>query len=210
MTVCVTARTQESLEALLAGSAWAGRAEGYVLDLADEAAVGGFCGRIGRRHVGMHVLVHAAGAIALGSVADSRLEDFDLQHRVNVRAPYQLTRALLPLILSVQGQVVFINSSAGLAAREQVSQYAATKHALKAVADSLRAEVNPDGIRVLSVYLGRTATRMQSEVHAREGKPYFPERLLQPEDVASVVVNALELPRTAEVTDIHIRPMLKS
>jgi NADP-dependent 3-hydroxy acid dehydrogenase YdfG len=91
-----------------------------------------------------------------------------------------------------------------------VSQYAATKHALKAVADSLRAEVNSQGIRVLSVYPGRTATPTQESLHALEGKPYRPTRLLQPEDVAAVVMNALCLPRTAEVTDIHIRPMMKS
>ena len=42
-----------------------------------------------------------------------------------------------------------------------------------------------------------------------EGKAYHPGRLMQPEDVASVVVNALALPRTAEVTDIHIRPLKK-
>jgi NADP-dependent 3-hydroxy acid dehydrogenase YdfG len=50
---------------------------------------------------------------------------------------------------------------------------------------------------------------MQKRVHLMEGKPYRPEQLLQPEDVASVVLNALSLPQTAEVTDIHIRPAIK-
>jgi NADP-dependent 3-hydroxy acid dehydrogenase YdfG len=85
-----------------------------------------------------------------------------------------------------------------------------TKHALRAIADSLRGEVNPDGVRVLSVYLGRTASEMQERIHQMEGRPYRPELLLQPQDVASVILNALSLPRTAEVTDIHIRPMLKT
>ena len=107
------------------------------------------------------------------------------------------------------GQVVFVNSSAGLTARAGVGQYAATKHALRAVADSFREEVNADGLRVLSVFLGRTATPMQEAVHKMEGKAYYPERLMQAEDVAAVVVNALSLPRTAEVTDIYARPMKK-
>jgi len=64
-------------------------------------------------------------------------------------------------------------------------------------------------VRVLSVFLGRTATPMQVAVHKMEGKAYHPERLLQPEDVASVVINALSLPRTTEVTDISIRPLVK-
>jgi NADP-dependent 3-hydroxy acid dehydrogenase YdfG len=60
---------------------------------------------------------------------------------------------------------------------------------------------------VVSVYAGRTATPLQREIHAREGKPYDPERLLQAVDVASAVAHALGLPRTAEVTDVRVRPM---
>jgi NADP-dependent 3-hydroxy acid dehydrogenase YdfG len=51
---------------------------------------------------------------------------------------------------------------------------------------------------------------MQEGIYRMEGKPYRPELLLQPEDVASMIINALTLPRTAEVTDISIRPMIKS
>ena len=90
------------------------------------------------------------------------------------------------------------------------AQYDSTKHALRAIADSLRGEINEHGVRVLSVYLGRTASEMQEQICQMEGKPYRPELLLQPNDVASVILNALSLPRTAEVTDIWIRPMIKS
>ena len=90
------------------------------------------------------------------------------------------------------------------------AQYDSTKHALKAVADSLRGEINTHGVRVLSVYLGRTASEMQERIYQMEGRPYRPELLLQPGDVASIIVSALSLPSTAEVTDISIRPMIKS
>ena len=96
--------------------------------------------------------------------------------------------------------MVFINSRVGLAAGGQVGSYAATKHALRALADSFREEVNPEGLRVLSVYIGSTASPMQAMIHAMKGKAYHPEYLLQPSDVAAVVLNALCLPRTAEVT----------
>jgi NADP-dependent 3-hydroxy acid dehydrogenase YdfG len=153
------------------------------------------------------ILVHSAGVISLGSMEAASMEDLDWQYKINVRAAYFLTKNLMPMIRSGQGQIVFINSSVSLNARANVGQYAATKHALKAVADSLREEVNPRGLRVMSVFLGRTATPMQAGVHKMERKEYHPERLLQPEDVASVVVHALSLPRSAEVTDIHIRPL---
>jgi NADP-dependent 3-hydroxy acid dehydrogenase YdfG len=109
-----------------------------------------------------------------------------------------------------RGQIVFINSSAGLNARLNIGHYSATKHAFKALADSLREEVNPDGVRVLSVFPGRTATPLMSSLYAKDELPYEPQTLLQPEDVASVVINALSLPWTAEVTNISIRPMQKS
>jgi NADP-dependent 3-hydroxy acid dehydrogenase YdfG len=118
-----------------------------------------------------------------------------------------LTQALLPLLRVRQGQIAFINSTVGLSAAPNVGQYAATKHALRALANSLREEVNADGMRVLSVFLGRTATPMQAGIHEMEGRAYHPERLIQPEDVAAVVIHTLSLPRSAEVTDIRIRPL---
>ena len=62
---------------------------------------------------------------------------------------------------------------------------------------------------MLSVYPGRTATRMQRQVCELEGRAYRPERLLQPEDVASAVLHALLLPRSGEITDLHVRPFRK-
>jgi len=94
--------------------------------------------------------------------------------------------------------------SEGLA---RVGRCAASKHALRAIADSLQDEVNPNGVRVLSVFLGRTASPMQADNHRAEKRPYRPEWLIQPQDVAAVVLDALRLPRTAEVTEIRMSPM---
>jgi NADP-dependent 3-hydroxy acid dehydrogenase YdfG len=156
------------------------------------------------------VLIQNAAMHSSGTIERAKLAEFDKLFQTNVRAPYTLTQSLLPMLKARRGQVVFINSSSGVLAKPLTAQYDATKHALKAIADALRGEVNPHGVRVLSVYLGRTATEMQAQIHRMENKPYQPERLLQPEDVASVIMNALSLPRTAEVTDIHIRPMIKT
>jgi NADP-dependent 3-hydroxy acid dehydrogenase YdfG len=159
---------------------------------------------------GIDIVVHGAAVLERASFEMASVEEFDTHYRVNVRAPYVLTKALLPTLRLRRGQVVFINSSSGIVAKPQFAQYDSTKHALKALADSLRAEVNSDGIRVLSVYLGRTATELQARLHEKEGKVYRPELLLQPADVAFMVVSALSLPRSAEVTDIHIRPLMKT
>lgn len=156
------------------------------------------------------VLVMCAGEIAHGPVESASVSDFDKLYRANLHANYYLVQNLLPMLKKRPGQIVFINSSAGLAARPNVGQFSATQHALRALTDALRAEVNPDGIRVLSVFPGRVATPRLETLYAKQGTDYKPELLLQPEDVASVVLNALMLPRSAEVTEISIRPLAKS
>jgi NADP-dependent 3-hydroxy acid dehydrogenase YdfG len=151
------------------------------------------------------ILVHSAGVFV--EVGSASVSNFGLLHRVNVIAPIVLTQVFLPQLKAQHGHIVFINSTAALGA--QVSQYAATKQVLKVLADSLREEVNSYGVRVLSIYLGRTATPMQAEIHRLEGKPYVPAQLIQPAQIAAVVVNALTLGPEAEITDMKIRPTVK-
>jgi NAD(P)-dependent dehydrogenase (short-subunit alcohol dehydrogenase family) len=135
---------------------------------------------------------------------------FASQIAANLIGPYALLQQLLPMLIEAQGQVVFVNSSQALRATAGLGQYAATKHGMKAVADSLRDEVNTHGVRVMSLFLGRTASERQRAIFAAEGRPYPPEQLIQPADVAGLVVFLLTLPRTSEVTDIMLRPMLKT
>ena len=182
--------------------------EAFQADLTDDAQLRATAARVREVYGGVDILVHSIGLFRGGPIETSPVENLDAQYRVNLRVPYLLTQELLSSLIERQGQVVFINSSAGYhPARGNWGAYAATKHALRALADSLRDEVNRKGVRVLSVFPGRTATAMQEEVHRFEGKPYDPSRFLQPEDVAAAVVQALRLPRTAELTDLHIRPM---
>lgn len=156
----------------------------------------------------------SGGSMAGGSMADGGqgrggLADLDRQFQVNLRAPWQLTVGLLPRLIAAKGWVVVLNSSIWSNARAGLAGYAASKYALRAMTDALRAEVNEHGVRVLSVYPGRSASRMQAEASAAAGKPYHPERLLQPAEIAASILSAMRLPETAEVTDLHIRPALK-
>ncbi len=182
--------------------------ETFAADLAEDDQVRALADRTLAVFSGVDILIHSVGLFVGGSLAATPVEDLDRQYRVNVHVPYLLTQLLLPSLLSRQGQVVFVNSGAGASpAGAGWVGYAASKHALRAVADGLREEVNKQGVRVLTIFPGRTATAMQEEVHRFEGRPYDPERFLQPGDVAAMVLHALALPRTAEVTDIHVRPM---
>lgn len=209
--LCLVGRDEDALlRVARAADGAQGRHRCYRADLADEADVERLACALQRDLRALDVLVHAAGILHAAPFEEAPATQFDAQYRTNVRAPFVLTQRLLPQLKAAPGQVVFINSSAGLSARANVGQYAATKHALKAVADGLREEVNGAGVRVLSLFVGRTATRMQAELHAMEGRTYDPAALIQPEDVAALTLQVLTLQRSVEVTDISLRPTRKA
>jgi NADP-dependent 3-hydroxy acid dehydrogenase YdfG len=209
--LCLVGRQLDTLQAVAAAAKGeVSQKHCYRADLSVSSEVDELVARINRELRSVDILVHCAATIGLGPVATASPGQLDLHYQTNLRAPYVLTQGLLPALKARQGQVLFVNSSAGLAAKANAAQYAATKHALKALADSLREEVNAAGVRVLSIFPGRTASPMQAAVHAAEAKAYQPQLLAQPEDIAALAVHALTLPRSIEVTEISMRPMLKS
>jgi NADP-dependent 3-hydroxy acid dehydrogenase YdfG len=208
---CLVARNEERLEEVAKKARLHSTlSQIYAYDLQVEENIKGLEKQLRENFGRVDILIHSAGIYISSFLKDAAIEDFDKQYLANVRAPYLLTQSLLPMIRLAKGQVVFINSTQGLNASTGLSQYASTQHSIKAIADSLREELNPDGVRVLSLFLGRTATPRMKTIYEKENRTYNPEVLLQPEDVASVVSHTLSLPRTAEVTNINIRPMIKS
>lgn len=176
--------------------------EPFAVDLDDEGAVLAATDDIGR----LDVLVHCAGLIAYGTLADSTTQEWQQVLATNVIAPATLTRALLPALRAANGLVIFINSGAGLTAHAGWGVYAASKFALTALADSLRAEER-GAIRVTSLHPGRVATPMQMQLNELEGRTYRPERYLDPESVARTVRLAVDLPPQATVESLRIAPV---
>jgi NAD(P)-dependent dehydrogenase (short-subunit alcohol dehydrogenase family) len=144
--------------------------------------------------------------VELGEVGELTPKAWNLQLAANLVAPAELTRLMLPGLRAARGHVIFVNSGAGLHAGAQWAAYAASKHGLKALADALRLEEHDNGLRVTSVYPGRTATPMQVKVHQQEGKEYEASRWIDPGSVATTILAALDLPRDAEITDVSVRP----
>ena len=151
------------------------------------------------------ILVHAAGSMWLCAHTEKSPDSLDAMYRVNLQAPVLLTAALLPKLIAAKGTVAFINSSAALAPGRKNARYAATKAGLKAYADSLRQEVNADGVRVLSVFPGMTATPMQERLGGAN-----PDAMVNASAIAELLLGALAIDQSAELTDLHVRPMRKA
>jgi NADP-dependent 3-hydroxy acid dehydrogenase YdfG len=174
----------------------------WPVELTDSDAVAEAVGGIER----LDVLVHSAGIGLLGTVAETPAATWRRQFEINVVAVAELTRLLLPALRAAPGRVVLINSGAGLAARAGWASYAASKFALRAFADALRAEEQELGVRVTSVHPGRVDTDMQRGVVAHEGGEYRPEAYLRPESVARAVLLAVAAPDDTALTELVLRP----
>jgi NAD(P)-dependent dehydrogenase (short-subunit alcohol dehydrogenase family) len=202
------------------GDALKREAEGEVhivlLDVADEASIDSAAALLAEQTGGkLHGLVNNAGVYLGGPLELMRPEEIRKTLDVNVTGLLLLTRACLPLLRAAQGRIVNISSISGLIAMPGVSVYAASKHAVEAVTDALRVELQPFGIKVVAVEPGGVKTPIwdkgaKRDAAAREDRGtaetrelYAPivrllEKLnakpggLPPEALAEVVTEALE------------------
>ena len=151
-------------------------------------------------------VVHSAGVVDVAPLQDTDPESLARTVTVNLVAPMVLTRAALEPVRRTRGTHVFVNSGSGLVANATWASYNASKFGLRGFADALRQEEAEHGVRVTTVYPGRTATPMQEQVHRQEGSSYDASRWIDPATVADSIVRVLDLPRDATMTDVSIRP----
>src|SRR5690606_8619311 len=120
-----------------------------VADLAEPELLAERLGELPER---LDTLLHVAGAVDLGTVADQPIDQVRRQVDVNLLAPMELTRLCLPALRAARGLVLVVNSTSGITANPDWSAYAASKFAARAFTDALRAEESANGVRVTSVH----------------------------------------------------------
>ncbi len=172
----------------------------FPLDLTDTDTIEPSCEVVDE----LDVLVHNAGLSIPGHFGDSHVDEWRATFDVNIFGAVALTLALLPALRQARGQVVFINSGAGRNVSPGMASYSASKFALRAFADSLRTD--EPGLRVTTVFPGRTDTDMQRELVAFEGGDYNPAKFLRADTVAAVVANVVATPPDGHVHEVVIRP----
>lgn len=180
-------------------------AETFVADLTDPDAVAEATEAL-ELPGGLSGLVHSAGILVRGRVDELSAEDWARSFAANVTSVADLTRHLLPALREARGTVVAINSGSGFTSGPGGSAYAASKFALRALTDALRAEEREHGVRVSSVHPGRTATDMQRELRASEGGEFREGDYMRPETVAATIGLALRLPADANIDVLSVRP----
>ena len=130
------------------------------LDMSDRGSLGALAAQLPAQ---LDAVVNNAGIIVNGPVEGLALADLSRQLDVNVTAQIGVTQAVLPKIRAAKGRIVFISSVSGLIATPGTGAYNASKFALEALADALRIELRPWGIRVSLIEPGPIRTDMWGE-----------------------------------------------
>lgn len=176
-----------------------------VADLCSLAQTKTLLDTLRRRLARVDVLIHCAGEHGWSVPGQPDPQLFERLFALNVRAPYLITQGLLPQLARARGLVIFVNSSVVRSAGTGVEAYKATRVALQGLTDSMRPELNRRGVRVTSLFPGRTATARMRGIYAHERKRYRPGLLLRPRDLAQLLLALTQAGTRLEITDLHVR-----
>lgn len=179
----------------------------FAIDLADPAAAQQVALRV-REAIGdaPDIVVHAAGSFPLSAIEAVTDDEINLALTLNVAAPLRLTRAFLAAMRTRgSGHVVTIGSVADRSTFPSNAAYAASKHAVRAVHETLRAETRGSGIRATLVSPAATDTALW-DAHDPDASAHLPSRheMLRAEDVAAAVVWAVSRPAHVDVEEIRL------
>lgn len=163
---------------MLAGVRKAGDApegtEEVLLDVTDAGQIAAAAERVEE----LHALVNNAGVTLAMPLELVPLDELRRQLEVNVIGQVAVTQAFAPALRRSRGRVVFVGSIAGKSALPFLGPYAASKHALEAIADALRVELRPWGIGVTIVEPGTIRTPIW-EKGARKAEELRTERVAE-------------------------------
>jgi NAD(P)-dependent dehydrogenase (short-subunit alcohol dehydrogenase family) len=202
--VYATARKEEDLKALGAIK----NVQPIRLDVTQPAEIAAALETVTKAGRGLYGLVNNAGVATFGTIANMRMEEFDLTMKVNVYGPVMMIKAFTPLIVAEKGRIVNISSPSGITdgGGPDISAYVMSKHAIEGLTDSLVLQLGPLGVQVTAVEPGAYRSEMDKNMQERftedekahlqkvMGSKIDPMIYPEPDEVAVAVKQALSEP----------------
>jgi len=150
----------------------------------------------------VHILINNAGILKVGSFKDTPIKEWEQVIKTNVFGAYYTIMETLPhLLAQSSGDVINIGSTAGLKGSANLGAYGASKAAVNNMSEALMQELRKSNIRVSTVNPSTIATEMTMNANFTDGNE---EKVLQPEDLAQLIVDHLKLPQRALVKDFSL------
>ncbi len=148
------------------------------------------------------ILINNAGILRVGGILDLPVEEFEKSIQTNVFGTYYFLREVLPFLTKNESSdVINIASTAGLKGNANFSAYGSSKAAVINLSEAVMQEFRKQGVRVTTINPSTIATEMTLNAKFTDGNE---ERVLQPEDLAFLVVHNLKLPQRAFVKDFGL------
>jgi 3-oxoacyl-[acyl-carrier protein] reductase len=148
------------------------------------------------------ILINSAGIAAFGTFLELEPAAWERIIQVNLMGTYYVTRAVLPNMIERQtGDIINISSTAGLSGNALTSAYSASKFAVLGLTESLMQEVRKHNIRVTALTPSTVATDMARELKLTDGNP---EKVMQSEDMAELIIAQLKLNRRVFIKNSSI------
>jgi NAD(P)-dependent dehydrogenase (short-subunit alcohol dehydrogenase family) len=184
-TVLAGVRDDNAGERLVRDAAAPGRLIPLRLDVTDAGQIAQAAAQVeeltsgggARGPGGLDALVNNAGIGVGGPLELVPLDDLRRQFEVNVHGQVAVTQALLPALRRAGGRLIFVSSVGGRVAMAFTAPYAASKHAIEALADALRVELHSSGIQVALIEPGSVATPIWDKGRAEAERVVIPEEL---------------------------------
>lgn len=155
-------------------------------------------------HPEVDVLINNAGLGYFGYIEDVTVEQWKKMYETNVDGLFYMTKYLLPQMKEREhGHIINISSTAGLEGYPQVAAYCGTKHAVRAISESMYKELREFNVKVTCVYPGSVKTDFFDNTESIDAHDW----MLMPADVATLMVNALETPDNCHQVNLELRPL---
>ncbi|PXY45655.1 3-ketoacyl-ACP reductase [Flavobacterium hydrophilum] len=148
------------------------------------------------------ILINNAGIASFGKFLELEPDEWEKIIQVNLMGTYYTTRAVLPNMIERQtGDIINISSTAGLNGNALTSAYSASKFAVLGLTDSLMQELRKHNIRVTALTPSTVATDMAKDLNLTDGNP---EKVMQSEDIAELIIAQLKLNRRVFIKNSSI------
>ena len=148
------------------------------------------------------ILINNAGIASFGKFLELEPDAWERIIQVNLMGTYYTTRAVIPNMIERQtGDIINISSTAGLNGNALTSAYSASKFAVLGLTDSLMQEMRKHNIRVTALTPSTVATDMAKDLNLTDGNP---EKVMQSEDIAELIIAQLKLSRRVFIKNSSI------
>jgi short-subunit dehydrogenase len=152
-------------------------------------------------HKDADILILCSGLLHKHLIGEAEAEEIDDDFAVNTTSQIKLVGRILPIIKANKGDIVIIGSTSSfVASGADSSVYTAAKHAVLGYIKSLQAEYKKEDLRIIGFHPGG----FKSQFHIKAKSDLKQEDLMDPKDLANILIASLELPRNMEVSEIII------